>query len=124
MDESKGKLKKIRKKAAAGTIFSKEHYETCVAHSIYPGSSVTHKKDPTRGMSKHDINLSVCSYTEEAQVRPLGSNLHLAFVCCKNNYVFDIFSRNYENLFCLFTWTVSRFQSTLRYNIVVSVHYK
>jgi hypothetical protein len=59
MDEFKGKVKKIRKKAAAGTIFSKEHYELCVSHGIHAGSSVSCKKDKTRGMSKHDINISV-----------------------------------------------------------------
>lgn len=56
----KGKMKKLQKKAVEGSIFSKEHYELCVAHGINPGSAVAHKKDPTRGLSKHDVNVSVC----------------------------------------------------------------
>jgi len=58
MSEAKGKVKKIRKKAESGSIFSKEHYDLCVSHNIYTGSAVVHKKDPSRGMSKHDINIS------------------------------------------------------------------
>ena len=59
MEETKGKVKKIRKKAEVGSIFSKEHYDLCVAHGIYPNSSLSVKKDITRGSSKHDINISV-----------------------------------------------------------------
>jgi hypothetical protein len=64
MAESKGKLKKLRKKAEAGTIMAREHYEACVAAGIRASAEVRVRRDEARGQSKHHLSVSVSEAVE------------------------------------------------------------
>jgi hypothetical protein len=57
--KSTGRKKKLQKKALKGEITSIDNYNECISLNIFGAPDITVTNDPTRKISKHDLNLSV-----------------------------------------------------------------
>lgn len=57
--KSSGRRKKLQKKALKGEITSIENYNECISLNIFGSPEITVTNDPTRKISKHDLNLNV-----------------------------------------------------------------